>query len=156
MPMPKSVIKIRKGGVEYTSDVDRTIYTMQELNRAALKDVAKFVKSEMRKKLKVNKSIDSRNLYRNVASWVRSRSGDLQIGVYSKDKAHSRGLKDPFYASFLEFGTKKMRAKPFMKVAVMENIDKIREIESKYIKYIEDEVKAKSIIDEREEESNAE
>lgn len=160
MPVPKSVIKIKKGGVEYTSSVDRAIYTMEELERGALKDIAKFIRSEMRKRLKANDSVDTRNLYRAVTSWVRKSTprfaAKLQIGWYSKSKAESRGLKDAFYGSFLEFGTKNARAKPFLKPAVFENIEKIREIEAKYLSYIEDEKKALRIIDEKEELTDAE
>ena len=44
MSVPKSVVKVKKGGVEYTSNVDAAQYYIFELNRAALRDVAKFVK----------------------------------------------------------------------------------------------------------------
>ena len=37
----------------------------------------------------------------------------------------SKGLK---YPSFVELGTKRMRAKPFLSLAVSDNIDKVREI----------------------------
>ena len=43
MPMPKSVTKISKNGVEVISSVDKANYLITELTRAAMKDVAKYV-----------------------------------------------------------------------------------------------------------------
>ena len=43
MPTPKSVVKYKKTGIEYTSDVDKAEYLMFELTRAALRDVGKFL-----------------------------------------------------------------------------------------------------------------
>ena len=160
MPMPKSITRIKKGNVEYISSVNRVMYTMDELERAALKDVAKFLRAEMRKRLKSTGSVKTRNLSRAVTSWVRKGSRGyqtkLQIGFYSNAKAKSRGLNPAFYGSMLEFGTKKLSARPWLRPAVYENIPKIIEIESKYLSGLEDEAKALRLIDEREEETNAE
>ena len=41
--MPRSVTKVTKNGIEFTSNVDRVNYTMKELCRAALRDVGKLV-----------------------------------------------------------------------------------------------------------------
>ena len=43
MAVPKSVVRFRKGGVEYTSNVDFACYTIVELSRAAMRDVGKFI-----------------------------------------------------------------------------------------------------------------
>ena len=43
MPIPPSVTKVTKDGVEFISSVDRVNYTIKELSRAALRDVGKFV-----------------------------------------------------------------------------------------------------------------
>ena len=43
MSVPKSVIKFKRGGVEYVSSVDRTLYTITELTRAALRDVGRYI-----------------------------------------------------------------------------------------------------------------
>ena len=47
MPMPKSVVKIKKDGIEFTSNVDRVQYTIEELTRAALRDAAKLIRKRM-------------------------------------------------------------------------------------------------------------
>ena len=38
MPIPPSVTKMKNGNVEFTSNVDRVNYTLDELTRAALRD----------------------------------------------------------------------------------------------------------------------
>ena len=48
MSAPKSVVKIDKNGVKYTSNVDFCQYSIKELTRAALRDVGKFVKRRFR------------------------------------------------------------------------------------------------------------
>lgn len=48
MSVPKSVIKIKKGNIEYISSVDRVQYTIAELSRAALRDVGKFICNKFR------------------------------------------------------------------------------------------------------------
>src|SRR5690554_8036316 len=110
MPMPKSVTKVKKGGVEYTSNVDKTQYTIHELTRAALRDVAKF----LRRRIKDAVPVDSGTLKKNVGTWVRKdrSTGEsrLQIGVYDRTRAKKKGYKYAFYAMFHEFGTSKMRA----------------------------------------------
>ena len=48
MALPKSVTKIKKGNVEFISNVDRVNYTLNELTRAALRDVGKFLCNKFR------------------------------------------------------------------------------------------------------------
>ena len=43
MPVPKSTMKFKRDGVEFTSSVDRCNYTIRELSRAALRDVGRYV-----------------------------------------------------------------------------------------------------------------
>ena len=154
MALPKSVHKINKKGIQVISNVDAAQYTIKELSRAALKDVAKLVRKEAKAKAPKDKG----NLRKNIATWVkaskRSDNVELQIGVYDNKTAKKKGLKSAFYAMFIEFGTKNQRARPFLKPAVYENIDKIRDIQAQYLSGIENESKANRLIDEREEEKN--
>ena len=155
MAMPKSVTKIKKGGVEYVSNVDQTQYTITELSRAALRDTAKL----LRRRIKDMAPEDTGNLKRNVGSWVR-KSGDddvpyLQVGVYDRERAEKKGLKHAYYATWQELGTRNMDAanngRGFIRPAVMDSIDDIRRIQGKYLSAIEDENKALGLIDEEEE-----
>lgn len=43
MSVPKSVVKLKRNGVEYVSSVERTNYTITELTRAAMRDVGKLL-----------------------------------------------------------------------------------------------------------------
>lgn len=133
MSMPKSVTKINKDGILYTSSVDATQYTIEELSRAALRDVARLV----RKEAKQRAPKDTGNLRKNIATWVKkSRTGELpelQVGVYNYKTAKKKGLNSAFYGMFFEFGTIKLTKQPFLKPAVYDNISKIKEIESQYL-----------------------
>lgn len=130
--MPKSVVKVKADGVEYISNVDAVNYTLNELSRAALRDVGKF----LRKRMKQVVAVKSGATKKSIATWVR-KSADgtprLQIGVYDRTRAKKKGLPYAFWAFMLEFGTSKIAAQPFMKPTVFDNIDEIRKIEAQYL-----------------------
>ena len=155
MPVPNSVTKINKDGVTFIDSVDRTQYTITELSRAALRDVAKL----LRRRIKDMAPEDTGNLKRNVGSWVRKAADGempyLQVGVYDKERAAKKGLKHAYYAGFQEFGTSKMSAanggRGFIRPAVMDSIDEVRIIQGKYLSEIENENRALGLIDEEEE-----
>lgn len=149
--------KYNKAGVLYISKVDEVKDTMRELERAALKEVAKFLRKEVKNRVPVDQGI----LKRNVGTWIKtlkkSVGGEkmgtpvLQIGVYSRERAKKKKYTYAYHAHLVEFGTVKTRAQPFMRPAVMENIDQIRLIQGKYLKEIEDENRARGLINEEEE-----
>lgn len=81
MPMPGSVTKIKKDGVEFVSSVDRAKYTLTELERAALKEIAKLLRRRMVDKLKKLPGMRrSKRIYTSTQYWVRRIETDLQIG----------------------------------------------------------------------------
>jgi len=131
-----SPIKIKKGNVEYISNVDRTKYTIEELTRAALKDVGKFICHLTRRKIKRRTG----RVAKNVQFWVRKKSGDLQVGFKPSG----------FYGGFQELGTSKQPKIGALTQTVMDNIDEIRRIEGEYLQHIEDENRALGLIDENE------
>ena len=151
MAMPKSVTKLNKNGITYTSSVDRVSYTIKELTRAALRDVAKLVKRQM--KSKINK--DTGDTKKNVGSWVRKDKVTgkvwLQVGIYNRKKSKKKNKKPIVHAHILEFGSRFVRANPFLRPSVFDNLQQIQEIESKYLSAIEDELKAQSLINEKDE-----
>jgi len=141
MPMPKSVTKINKDGVEFVSSVDRANYTIEELSRAALRDVAKLVRKRMIQKLKKLPGMKrSKRVYKSTQYWVRKRETDLQIGF----------KHDTWYGVYQELGDRNQPARHILRGTVMENIDEIRKIEGQYLSAIEDENKALGLIDEKE------
>ncbi len=153
MAMPKSVTKVKKGGIEFISNVDQVEYTLHELSRAALRDVAKL----LRNRVKAAAPKDTGNLRKNIGTWVRKGSDGepyLQIGVYDSARAKRKGLKYAFYAHFLEFGTSRMPAcnggRGFLRATVLDNLGEIQKIEAKYLKSLDDQ-RALGLIDEEEE-----
>ena len=147
MSVPKSVVKVKNGGVEYTSNVDAAEYYIFELNRAALRDVGKFVRKKWKEAF---------------YSHFKKQSGDAgratsQAVLSSKNTKYPRvelGLKtgkvDGFYAYFQEFGTSKTQKLGILRDTVESNVAQIVEIESKYLSALEDEAQALALIDESE------
>lgn len=136
MSLPKSVVKIKKDGVEFTSNVDRVSYTIRELTRAALRDVGKLVCKRTRQQIKRRTG----RLSKNIQYWVRKKEGDLVVGF----------KPGGFYGGFQELGTEKQPKVGALSNAVKENINTIRDIEGKYLSAIEDEQKALRLIEEEE------
>lgn len=152
MAMPKSVTKINKDGIKFISDVDKVNFTIQELSRAALRDVAKFLRKEIKQTVPVRRGV----LRRNVGTWVKvdkkTYTPTLYVGVYSRQRAKKKGYLYAFHAHLVEFGTRHSRAKPFLVPSVMNNVDDIRRIEAQYLSAINGGEKAVTkYIDEREE-----
>ncbi len=142
MPMPKSVTKIKKDGIEFISNVDRAQYTIQELSRAALKDVAKMLRKRMVQELKQLPGMRrSKRIYNSTQYWVRKNECDLQIGV----------KHDSWYGVNQELGTKGMPKKGVIRETTFKHIDDIRRIEGQYLSAIEDENRALGLINEDEE-----
>lgn len=127
MSVPKSVIKIKKGEVTYTSNVDRCAYTIKELCRAALRDTGKFVCAKFRIAYYGTFKRRSGRVGRYTQYWVRKRDMDLQVGL----------KPNGFYGGFQELGTSKTPKSGLLKGSVQENIPKIIEIQSKYLSALE-------------------
>lgn len=139
MPLPKSVVKIKKDGVELTSNVDRVKFTMQELCRAALRDTAKLIRKRMVEKLRQLPGMrKSKRIYNSTQYWVRKRETDLQIGF----------KHDTWYGVLQELGSKNQPKRSILRDTVYENIDEIQRIQGAYLSAIEDENRALGLIDE--------
>ena len=136
MGVPKSVVKIRKDGVEYISSVDRVNYTIQELTRAALRDAGKFICKRTRQAIKRRTG----KLARNTQYWVRKKECDLQVGF----------KPGGFYGGFQELGTERQPKIGALYDSVKDNIKTIRDIEAQYLSAIEDEQRAMALISEEE------
>jgi len=140
MPMPKSVTKVTKDGVTFVDSVDRVNFTINELTRAALKDVAKLVRRRAKAMIKKRTG----RLTKNLQSWVRKKETDLIIGF----------KPGGWYGIFQELGTEKQPKIGALYNSVADNISQIRDIEAQYLSAIEDEQKALALINEEEEISN--
>ena len=134
MPLPKSV-KFSKNGVEYLSNCDRLQYTISELTRAALRDTGKYICRETRKKIKRRTG----RLAKNTQYWVRSRSGDLQVGF----------KPGGFYGLYQEIGTEKQRKIAALADSTQQNTATIQKIQQQYLSAVGKET-AESMINEGE------
>lgn len=142
MPAPPSVTRVKRDGVEFVSSVDRAKYMIRELERAALKDVAKFLRRRMLDKLRKLPGMRRHiRLWRSTQYWVRRIESDLVIGF----------KHDSWYGARQEFGEQGQPARRILRDTVFENIDTIRLIQAQYLKHVEDELRAMGLIDEREE-----
>ncbi|WP_040413428.1 HK97-gp10 family putative phage morphogenesis protein [Desulfosporosinus sp. OT] len=138
MPLPRSVTKITRDGVQFTSNVDRTKYLLVELQRAALRDTAKLIRKKMVAKLRKLPGMKrSKRPYSSTQYWVRKRETDLQIGF----------KHDTWYGVLQELGTKGQPARNILRGTVMDNIDDIRRVQGKYLSAIESENVALGLID---------
>ena len=147
MSVPKSVTKINKNGVTYTSNVDAAQYYIFELNRAALRDVAKFVKRTFRDAYYSHFDKETGKAGRATTSAVLSNKDTkyprVEIGL---KKSTVQGV----YAYEQEFGPSTTPRLGLLTHAVEDNIPKIIEIESKYLSALNDEAQALALVDERE------
>src|SRR5690625_1248889 len=144
MAMPRSVVKIKRDGVEYVSSVDRVKYTIEELSRAALRDTAKLIRKRMIEKLRQLPGMRrGKRIYSSTQYWVRRRETDLQIGF----------KHDSWYGARSELGTHGQPARNILRNSVYDNIDQIRIIQGQYLSAIEDENRAVGLISEDDYES---
>lgn len=155
MPMPKSVTKINKNGITYISNVDAVQYTIAELSKAALRDVAKL----LRYTAKRDAPKDEGNYKKNIGTWVRINKAtgkpELHFGVYNKKTAKKKHIPySGFYSHIIEFGSRTIRPLKIITNSAYNNRNEIRQIMSKYLSAIEDPFKAESLIEEGEEETN--
>lgn len=153
MPLPKSVTKISKNGVEFVSSVDRANYLITELTRAAMKDVAKYVLRIVRANVRAISSQTKKMRYAGMRYqyWVRKKECDLQLGIENT----KFGAESAWWADQSELGTGNQPKRGFLRAAVYDNIATIRQIESQYLSAIEDETDAEAMVDEEENDPGA-
>lgn len=138
MGLPKSVVRFKNGNVEYVSNVDAAKYSIQELTRAALRDVGKYVTRLCRDQAsklygggleKTNRIlINHRKPGPAFQYWARKKECDLQVGIDH----------DTWYGVDQELGTSNVRKHGILRNTVYNNIPTIIEIESKYLSALEE------------------
>lgn len=141
MSVPKSVIRFKKGNVEYISSVDRAQYTIRELTRAALRDVGKYVcricNAEAMKLPGLKKSKRVRGKTSAFQYWARKEECDLQVGI----------KHGTWYGEDQELGSKNQPKRGILRNSSYNNVAKIVEIESQYLSALEDEARALALIE---------
>ena len=147
MSAPKSVTKINKNGVTYTSNVDACQYYIHELSRAALRDVGKFIRTKWRQiyyeHFTRHSGDGGKATNYNVIASKSTQFPRVQVGLRT-------GKVDGFYAYYQEFGSSKQPRLGLLTGLVEDNVATIVEIESKYLSALESEAEALALIDESE------
>lgn len=148
MPVPKSVTKINKNGITFTSDVDKANYFIWELSRAALRDVSKLVRKRFREKFysvlnKITGKAPKSYGYK-VLSSKNTTAPRVEIGYQRASRAK---VVEGFYASFQELGTKHQKAQGVLKSVVEDSVADIINIESQYLSGLEEEARALAMIE---------
>lgn len=144
MSVPKSVVKFKKGNVEYISSVDFAQYTIRELTRAAMRDVGKLLTRRFNERaqelrgMKKNPRVRGKNS--TFQYWARKNECDLQVGT----------KQETWYGYKQELGTSGMKRLGIMKDTTYDNIAEIVKIESQYLTALRDEAEALSKIDSEE------
>lgn len=125
MSVPKSVVKIKRDGIEYISSVDYTQYTIKELIRAALRDCGKLFCNRFRQSYYGRFKRKKGNVSRYTQYWVRSKqeTPDLLVGI----------KPNAFYGGFQEFGSSKTSRLGLMTSTVQDNIDTMQQIQAQYL-----------------------
>ena len=149
MNVPKSVVKIKKGGVEYTSNVDFVRYNIFELTRAAMRDVGRFLTNRMNAAArKLPGSQRDRDVKKYTAQFrykVPYNPNGLpfvEVGVQDN--------KSSWYTEEHELGSSRQPRRGIMRDTAHVNLASIIEIESKYLSALEDEAAALRLISEKE------
>lgn len=147
MAVPKSVVRFRKNGVEYTSSVDRASYTIVELTRAALRDVGKYLARTANSSASKLPGLSKSRRVRGKTStflynvpWAKKGLPHLEVGV----------THDTWYGVEQEMGTSGQPKREILKGSAHANIATIVEIESQYLSALSDEAKALRLINEQE------
>lgn len=141
MGLPKSVIRFDKNGVKFISNVDRAQYTIQELTRAAMRDVGKLVCRYVNQLAMQLPGLKKSRRVRGGTSafqyWARKQECDLQVGI----------KHNTWYGVEQELGSSKMKKHGFLRNTVYDHIPEIVEIESKYLSAMESEAEALKLIE---------
>lgn len=135
-----SVVKIKKGNVEFTSKVDIAKYTIRELTNRAMRDVGRFILNRTRASVRgINRfTAKARYVPQRYQMWVRKRDNDLILGIENK----KRGAASAWWADQSELGTNRQPKRGILFRTVQENIPTIVQIEAQYLSYMRSEAEA--------------
>lgn len=151
MALPKYT-RISRNGVEYIDGSDRALYTITELSRAAMRDVAKLVLGKARRTYYTLLRRRTGKATRAMQYWIPRRDDDgNEVQVAKLYLGFKRGVAG-FHASYQEQGMNNQEARHILFNAVNDNIDEIRRIEAQYLSAIDTSDSGQSLIDEGEEE----
>lgn len=147
MSVPKSVIRFKKDGVQYTSSVDRASYTILELTRAALRDTGKYIVRVANTAAMELPGLQKSRRVRGKSStflynvpWAKTGLPHLEVGV----------KHGTWYGEQQELGTSNQPKRSILRNSAHDHIPEIIKIQSQYLSALEDEAKALSLISDEE------
>lgn len=129
MAAPKSVVRIKKDGIEFTDSVDREIYFIHELSRAALRDIARLVKKRFKSSFYGSFKVRSGRAGRVTKSKVWSSAST----IYPRVEIGMKNAGDGGWAYFQEVGARNVPKKQLLQKAVIDNVGQITAIASAYL-----------------------
>lgn len=136
MAMPRTV-RVTRNGVEWISNIDRTQYTLKQLEMAGLREVGKIIRKLVLQQAKKQVGMKrSKRIMRSFQYWARKRERDLVVGI----------KHNTWYGAEQELGTRGQRKKAILMDAVLNNVDDIRRVMGIYIASVEDMNKAEGLI----------
>lgn len=151
MALP-SYVRITRNGVTYEDGADRASYCIEELTRAAMRDVGKLVIRRARERYYQLFNKITGNAKRAIQYWVPKRDAEGNaVRVAELYVGYKRGRVKGFYAAFQELGTSHQGAHKLLYNVVNDNLDEIRNIEAAYLSAINDNDDGESLIDENDE-----
>jgi HK97 gp10 family phage protein len=103
----------------FESYLDGVLGALRNAKQQALNNIGVFVTAEAQ----IRATVDTGNMRRSTTYDVVS-DNEVDIGVTSEAE----------YAIYVEKGTSKQQAQPFIEPAVMDNIDKVQEIAGQTVK----------------------
>jgi len=122
--------------VRYESNAKEVKKALVKLEKAALREAAKFLRKEIKRTVPVDEGV----LKKNVGSWVKGRASEvpvLQIGVYDRARARKKGYSYAYHAHLVQFGTVKTPATDYLRAPVFNNIEVIRQKQAEFLREIE-------------------
>lgn len=145
-----SVVKIKKGNVEFTSKVEIAKYSIRELTFRAMQDVGRYIingkvrpiirATIMPPKKKGSRSGKKNYMPQRYQYWARKKEHDLVLGIENK----KRGAVSAWWADQRELGTNGQPKRSVLFKAVQANIPTIVQIEAQYLSYMRSEAAALS------------
>lgn len=126
-----SVTRFTRNGVTFEGKVDQANYYIEELTRAAMKDVGRLVTRACAKQVRGINAFTRRARYapKRYQYWVRKKECDLQVGVENT----KFGANTAWWADQSELGSNGQPKRGILRSAVYDNIDQIIKIESQYL-----------------------
>lgn len=149
MALPRYT-RITRNGVEYLDGSDRAMYTITELSRAAMRDVARYVLPKARRNLYSALRRITGKAARAIQYWIPRRDDNgNEVTNAVLYLGYKRGIAG-FYGSYQEQGVHGQKQARALFNAVNNNIDEIRKIEAQYLSAINTADGGESLIDESE------